>query len=99
MDHPIKRDHTRFRKIVKGKIRDSLKKYISHGEMPLPKGDGTYRIPMPQIETPRFKFGEKQQGGLGQGEGNPGDPVDGQQGDQPGDGKEAGDSEGKKELE
>jgi uncharacterized protein len=99
MDHPIKRDHTRFRKIVKGKIRDSLKKYISHGEMPLPKGDGTYRIPMPQIETPRFKFGEKQQGGVGQGEGNPGDPVDGQQGDQPGDGEEAGNSEGKKELE
>lgn len=100
MDHPIKRDHARFRKIVKGRIRDGLRKYVSKGEMPSPKGDGTFKIPMPSIETPRFKFGEKQQGGMGQGDGGQGDPVDGQEGEdgQPGEG-EAGDKEGKKELE
>ena len=65
MGHPIKRDHARFRKVVKGKVRDNLRKYVSSGEMPVPKGDGSYRIPMPHIETPRFKFGERQQGGLG----------------------------------
>ncbi|MBT7610969.1 MAG: DUF444 family protein [Bacteriovoracaceae bacterium] len=99
MDHPIKRDHSRFRKIVKGKIRDNLRKYVSAGEMPVPKGDGTFKIPMPSINTPRFKFGEKQQGGQGQGDGKPGDPVDGQQGEgEPGQG-EAGEGEGNKELE
>ncbi len=96
MGHSIKRDHARFRKIVKGKIRNNLRQYISRGEMPTPKGDGTVKIPMPSIETPRFKYGEKQEGGTGQGEGNPGDPVDGE--GQPGEG-EAGEGEGKKEVE
>lgn len=103
MDHPIKRDHSRFRKIVKGKVRDNLREYISNGEMPLPKGDGQYKIPMPSIDTPRFKFGDQSQGGTGQGDGQQGDPVDGQgeegEGEgQPGQG-EAGEGEGNKELE
>ena len=99
MDHPIKRDHSRFRKIVKGKIRDNLRKYVSGGEMPVPKDDGTFKIPMPQIETPRFKFGEKSQGGMGQGDGQQGDPVDGQPGEgEPGEG-EVGNQAGNKELE
>ncbi len=99
MDHPIKRDHTRFRKIVKGKIRDNLRKYVSNGEMPAPKGGGKYKIPMPSIETPRFRFGDRQQGGVGQGEGQPGDPVEGQEEQgQAGQG-EAGQGEGNKELE
>lgn len=100
MDHPVKRDHARFKKIVKGKIRDNLKKYVSNGEMPIPKGDGVFKVPMPQIETPRFKFGSGQGGGTGQGDGQPGDPVDGegQEGEGPGEG-EAGEGEGKKELE
>ncbi len=97
MDHPIKRDHARFRNIVKGKIRDNLRKYVSKGEMPVPKGDGQFKVPMPSIDSPRFKFGDRQQGGTGQGEGEPGDPVDGQPGE-PGEG-EAGEGEGKKELE
>ena len=96
MDHPIKRDHARFRKIVKGKIRDNLRKYVSGGEMPVPKGDGQFKIPMPSIDTPRFKFGDKQQGGVGQGDGQQGDPVDGQEGEgSPGQG-EAGEGEGNK---
>jgi uncharacterized sporulation protein YeaH/YhbH (DUF444 family) len=99
MDHPIKRDHARFRKIVKGRIRDNLKKYVSKGEMPSPKGDGTFKIPMPSIDIPRFKFGDKNQGGMGQGQGNEGDPVDGEQGDQPGQGGEVGNQAGNKELE
>lgn len=98
MSHPIKKDHARFRKIVKGKIRDNLRKYVSNGEMPVPKGDGVYKIPMPSIDTPRFKFGDKQQGGVGQGDGQSGEPVDGQGEEQPGQG-EAGEGEGNKELE
>lgn len=64
--------------------------------MPIPKGNGSFRVPMPSIDTPRFKFGDKEQGGVGQGEGQPGDPIDGE--GQPGQG-EAGEGEGKKELE
>lgn len=99
MDHPIKRDRARFRKIVKGKIRDNLREYISNGEMPLPKGDGKYKIPMPSIETPRFKFGDQSQGGTGQGEGEKGDPVDGQEGEKGQGQGEAGQDEGSKELD
>ena len=98
MDHPIKRDHSRFRKIVKGKIRDNLKKYVSNGEMPIQKGSGTFKVPMPKIETPRFKFGSKQQGGMGQGDGEKGDPVE-QQGEPQEGNEEAGSGEGSKELD
>lgn len=98
MGHPIKQDHARFRKVVKGKIRDNLKKYVSQGEMPVPKGNGNFKVPMPSIDIPRFKFGEKQMGGMGQGEGEPGEPVDGQEGGEPGQG-EAGEGEGNKELD
>ncbi len=99
MDHPIKRDHARFRKIVKGRIRENLRKYVSKGEMPSPKGDGTFKIPMPSIDSPRFKFGDRNQGGMGQGNGQEGDPVDGEAGEGPGQGKEVGNAAGNKELE
>lgn len=100
MDHPIKQDHSRFKKIVKGKVRDNLKKYISGGERIVPKGDGTFTVPMPSIDIPRFKFGGESQGGSGQGSGEQGDPVDGQPSEdgEPGEG-EAGENEGNKELE
>jgi len=99
VDHPIKRDHARFKKIVKGKLRDNLRKYISEGQQIIPKGSDQFKIPMPSIDIPRFKFGDKSEGGSGQGEGQEGDPVEGQPGEgEPGQG-EAGEGEGKKELE
>ncbi len=101
MDHPIKRDHARFRKIIKGKVRDNLRKYIANGEMPIPKGNGEFKVPMPSINTPQFRFGDKSQGGTGQGNGQPGDPVDGQGEPQEGQGEpgEAGEGEGEKALD
>ncbi len=99
VDHPIKRDHARFRKIVKGKIRDNLRKYVSQGQQIIPKGNDQFKVPMPSIDIPRFKFGDKSEGGTGQGQGEQGDPVDGQPGEgEPGQG-EAGQGEGNKELE
>ncbi|MCB9092287.1 MAG: DUF444 family protein [Halobacteriovoraceae bacterium] len=99
MDHPIKRDHSRFRKIIKGKIRQNLRRFVSQGQQIIPKGKESFNIPMPSIEIPRFKFGDKSQGGTGQGDGEAGDPVQGQPGEgQPGEG-EAGSDEGNKELE
>lgn len=98
MIYNIKRDHSRFRQIVKGKIKQDLKKYVTHGEMIGRKGKDMVTIPLPQIEIPRFRFGDKEQGGVGQGEGNPGDPVGGDP--QPGDGKgDAGNQAGNHQLE
>lgn len=93
----IDRDHSRFRDIVRGRIRKGLKDYISHGEMIGKQGKETVSIPIPQIDVPRFTFGQKDQGGVGQGEGRPGDPLgDPQEG--PGSG-EAGEGEGEHVLE
>lgn len=71
----IKRDHQRFKQIVKGKIKQNLKKYITQGEMIGRQGKDYVSIPIPQIELPRFKFGRRQMGGVGQGEGQPGTPL------------------------
>lgn len=68
----IKRDHQRFKQIVKGKIRQNLKKYITQGELIGRQGKDYVSIPISQIDLPRFKFGKKQMGGVGQGEGSPG---------------------------
>jgi sporulation protein YhbH len=98
MVYNIHRDHARFRAIVKGKIKQDLKKYISHGEMIARKGKDLVSIPIPQIEIPRFKFGSNEQGGVGQGEGEPGDPINRDPSGQPGQGK-AGQGEGEHSLE
>jgi uncharacterized sporulation protein YeaH/YhbH (DUF444 family) len=39
------------------------------------KGKDVVSIPIPQIDIPRFRFGDKQKGGVGQGDGDPGDPL------------------------
>ena len=52
---------------MKGKIKQDLKKYVTHGEMIGRKGKDMVTIPVPQIEIPRFRFGDKEQGGSGQG--------------------------------
>lgn len=75
MSLKIDQDHSRFRNIVRGKIRQNLRRYISQGEMIGRKGKDLVSIPIPQIDIPRFTFGEKQKGGVGQGDGEPGDPL------------------------
>ncbi|MBP7843393.1 MAG: DUF444 family protein [Proteobacteria bacterium] len=95
----IKRDHGRFKDIVKGKIRGNLKKFISQGEMIAKRGKDRVSIPMPQIELPHFIYGSNKKNGVGQGSGDPGDPVQGMN-PQPGEGEgEAGNNEGDHSLE
>ena len=77
MSLKIDQDHSRFRAIVRGKIRQNLRKYISQGELIGRKGKDVVSIPVPQIDIPHFSYGERQRGGTGQGEGDPGDPVGG----------------------
>jgi uncharacterized sporulation protein YeaH/YhbH (DUF444 family) len=99
MSLKIDQDHSRFRAIVRGKIRQNLRKYISQGELIGRKGKDLVSIPIPQIDIPRFRFGDKQQGGAGQGEGEPGDPIGGEQGEEGGEGKQAGQGAGEHSLE
>lgn len=95
----VKQDQRRFRDIVKGKIKDNFKKYVTHEEMIGKRDQEFVKIPVPRINIPTFRYGPKQQGGVGQGPGKPGDPVQGdpQQG-QPGQGQ-AGDTPGDHVLE
>lgn len=85
----IDQDVTRFKRIVKGQIRKNLKKYVSSGDLIARQGDRMVRVPLPQITLPRFVYGGKGGSGVGQGEGQPGDGVP----------QEAGEDEGQHELE
>lgn len=95
----IEQDHSRFREIIRGKIRQNLRKYISRGDLVAPKGQGTVSIPMPQINIPRFVHGDNSGQGVGQGDGEPGDPVGGTGKDGQGGAGRAGEQEGSKALE
>lgn len=94
----IQQDHSRFRQIVRGKIRENLKQYISRGELIGKQGKDKVSIPLPQIELPRFRFNHQDGGGVGQGDGQPGDSL-GPGDEAPGQGGEAGEQEGEKAVE
>ena len=98
MSQKIDLDHGRFRQIIRGKIKRDLRKYISQGEMIARKGKDQVSIPLPQVELPRFRLGGKQQGGVGQGDGDVGDVI-GKGDERPGEGQEAGDRPGEHMLE
>jgi len=91
MSLPIQQDARRFRQIVRGKVRENLRQYISNSELIGRKGRDLVSIPIPHIQLPYFRFGGRLKG-VGQGEGEIGTPVgtdgradaDGSAGDQPG---------------
>jgi uncharacterized sporulation protein YeaH/YhbH (DUF444 family) len=94
----IDQDHSRFRNIVRGRIRQNLRKYISKGELLGRQGKDLVSIPIPHIDIPKLRFGDKQQGGVAQGDGEPGDPLSGSPQDGDGQGK-AGDQAGDHAVE
>jgi uncharacterized protein len=95
----VEKDHSRFRQIVRGAVRENLREYISRGVIQGKEGNRTVNIPIPQIDIPRFRFRGEGESGVGQGQGEEGDAVgQGQQGDGGGPG-EAGDQPGEHELE
>ncbi len=71
----IERDTRRFKQIVRGRIRENLRKYITHGEMIGRKGRDVVSIPVPQLDVPRFRFGKNGSGGVGQGDGEIGEQL------------------------
>ncbi len=86
----IERDQKRFDDIVRGRIKKDLRKHITQGELIGKQGSEIVSIPLPRIDLPRFRYGRRDQGGVGQGPGNVGDPIAGDgdpaatAGDQPG---------------
>lgn len=94
----IDNDIHRFKQIVRGKVRRDLRKYMSSTEMIGKEKGRVVRVPLPQIGIPRFRYGKNDTGGIGQGDGEKGDKVDGQADPSQGQGQ-AGDQPGEHELE
>lgn len=69
--HGIERDRDRFRQIVRGKIKQDLKKYLSQNGIDVFGKEGRHKItvPIPHISLPKFIYGKKG-GGIGQGDGD-----------------------------
>ncbi len=94
----IKQDHRRFKQIVRGKIKRNLRKYMSQGEITGKEGGEVVKVPLPRIDIPRFRFSQKQQGGVSQGQGEVGDSL-GEGEEAPGQPGEAGREAGEHGIE
>lgn len=72
----IEQDHQRFRQLVKGKIRKDLRGYLTRREMIAKEGRGVVSVPIHDIDTPTFRYGDNSSGvGMGEpgdGKGSPG---------------------------
>jgi uncharacterized sporulation protein YeaH/YhbH (DUF444 family) len=77
----IKSDVSRFRQIVRGRVREELRKHLGHQEMIGRQGKRTVSIPIPQLEMPHFVHDPGGGKGVGQGDGDGNGPK---AGDQPG---------------
>ena len=76
MVNKIEQDHSRFRHIVKGKIRKDLRKFIAKGELIGREGKRAVSIPVHDIDIPTSRYGDTN-AGVGMGEGQDGQPVGG----------------------
>lgn len=70
--HGIESDVDRFHQIIKGRIKDNLKKYITRDDLIGKSGNDKITIPLPRIDLPRF-IHSQDSGGVGQGQGADGD--------------------------
>jgi uncharacterized sporulation protein YeaH/YhbH (DUF444 family) len=65
----IRKDHQRFRQIVKGKIRQDLRKFLTRGELLGREGKKIISIPVRGIDIPHFRYGDNSDAGVGEGDG------------------------------
>src|SRR4029079_2858069 len=70
----IDKDHQRFRQIVKGRIREDLRKFLTKGELIGKEGKHLISIPVRGIDLPHFRYGDNSSG-VGAGDGKEGDQV------------------------
>jgi uncharacterized protein len=92
MSLKIDNDLNRFKDIVRGRVKNDVKRLISSEHLLGSVGGKNVKIPISSIDLPRFIYGNNQ-GGAGAGDGEPGDEIGGQKGKKPGRG-EAGEDEG-----
>lgn len=70
----IEKDHQRFRQIVKGRIREDLRKFLTKGELIGKEGKHLISIPVRSVELPHFRYGDNSTG-VGAGDGKEGEAV------------------------
>src|SRR3990172_3122126 len=73
----IDKDHQRFRRIVKGKIREDLRKFLTRSELLGREGRKYISIPIRGVDIPHFRYGDNNDSGVGRGDGKAGDAVSG----------------------
>ncbi len=79
----IEQDHQRFRQIVRGRIRQDLRKFLQRRELIGKEGRGLVSIPIHDIDVPTFRFADGSSGvGMGAGKAGEGDTNTG--GEEPG---------------
>lgn len=71
----IDSDLGRFKDIIRGKVKNGLDKFVGSDDMIGQVGGKLIKIPVKYIDLPRFTYGSRSRGGIGQGNGNIGDPV------------------------
>jgi len=71
----IRKDLERYKRIVRGEIRKNLKQLIESGEIVGQKGRDIVKIPLKSIRIPEFRYGRREQGGVGAGPGEIGQPI------------------------
>lgn len=91
----LKDDLDRYREVGEDNRQD-LSEFIEYGDL---AGGRNIRVPVKIVSLPEFVYDQNDMGGVGQGDGDVGDPVDVDaepdgEGDEEGDGDEAGEGEG-----
>lgn len=71
----IEKDHQRFRQIVKGRIREDLRKFLTRGELFGAEGKKLISIPVRGIDIPTFRYGDNNNEGVGSGDAEVGDEL------------------------
>lgn len=71
----IQSDISRFKRIVHGKVRKELRKFVTHGELIGKQGKDLVSVPIEGLETPRFRFDPRKQKGVGAGDGEIGKQI------------------------
>ena len=64
MPQRIEQDASRFKQIVRGRIKAHLRKFMQQGELIGRKGKDLVSIPIPQIDLPHFVHDPNQQPGV-----------------------------------
>ena len=80
----IEHDYSRFKQIVRGKIRAEPAEVRDPRRNDRPQGTRSGQHSAPALDVPHFRYGKNGGGGVGQGEGEEGSPV------APGDGEPGG---------